>query len=87
MIEVSMITMNCASAMRPSAAQRRGFADCMSVPFRAADRGSTMKTGGRERPSAQGCRAAVAHRGERDGLAKESDLTAAHTLHRQSLSA
>src|SRR5687768_15686608 len=62
MMEVSMITMNCASAMRPSAAQRRGFADCMGVPFRAADRGSTMKTEGRKRPSAQGCRAAVAHR-------------------------
>src|SRR4051794_41756336 len=29
MMEVSMITMNCASAMRPSAAQRRGFAVCM----------------------------------------------------------
>src|SRR5215218_10191917 len=36
MIEVSMITMNCASAMRASAAQRRGFAVCMRSPFRAA---------------------------------------------------
>ena len=51
MIEVSMITMNCASAIRASAAQRRGFADCMTVPFRAADRSSTMKTDDRERPA------------------------------------
>jgi hypothetical protein len=34
MIDVSMITMNCASAMTASADQRRGFADCMrEVPF------------------------------------------------------
>jgi hypothetical protein len=33
MIDVSMITMNCASAMTASAAQRRGSAVCMRVPF------------------------------------------------------
>ena len=36
-----MMTMNCASAMRPSAAQRRGFAVCMgflSEPPIAAQR-------------------------------------------------
>jgi hypothetical protein len=34
MIDVSMITMNCVSAMTASAVQRRGFADCVSgTPF------------------------------------------------------
>ena len=33
MIDVSMITMNWASAMTARAVQRRGFAVCMGVPF------------------------------------------------------
>ena len=62
MIDVSMMTMNCASAMRARADQRRRGADCMGAAFLSRRCGSIEEMG-EGPPDAEGERqAAVAHR-------------------------
>ncbi len=62
MIDVSMMTMNCASAMTARADQRRGCADCIrALPFRAAGAALRVEVGA-EAVRRSGERQAAAHR-------------------------